>query len=115
MRHLTVKAELSSDRKSVKVTILEQTHFRDDFAEHTTRFGYGRHLYFRGSTADIICNSHQDWAPGSLSHTGRDAFYVFGYSYHMGDPNKINKDVIPLDLWTKFQKAIEEYNEYYKE
>jgi len=89
------RAKLTEDRKSVAVTILEQSH-------RSWNFGAGLREDFR----------HLDYGIGSIAYP--DTTSVF--SYLRGSETSRDDETIcmPLETYQKFKATVLAYNKYFK-
>jgi hypothetical protein len=120
MKHLKIRAEYRPATKDVELTLLEQTHFGNDFGRLEDAFNT--------SLKDACVFKHKDIAIYSSGFYNHGPQYFFNGKY----PNTIEKittwfcvgasssksertkveNTVPIDEWPALKAAIEAYNEW---
>lgn len=119
-KHIKVKAELSEDFQKVKVTILEQSHFKSNFgntgrrywAKEITNYAFCHgnvRLTAWGGPGRLFINRYTSECHYDIPSAKHNVYLEDGAFY--GCPSFD----VPVSAWPDIKKAIEAYNEFYKD
>lgn len=108
-KHLKISGEPAGpDFMKVKVTVLEQSHFGDEFGIAGTGSKYSHGFVHGGlylGSANPEVKYWETALPSAADHTHR--FYV--KQHNLSD----NSCEVPAEVWPKIRAAVEKYNEYF--
>jgi len=107
-KHLKLSAILSEDKQTASVTILEQTHFEDEFGGNIP--GGSNSRIFRHGVIDLFSATHN-----YPNFDGRNNIDGQVDVRLIASSRKNIAFDVPADMWPLLKEAVKAYNEYFKE